>query len=101
MSPIGLDDMPEELLHEIVAYLLHPDQYPPMVQSKHFTISWPSVSLRKSPHGKDVMSLSSCCKWMRDALFGKWLMESLWVEMREEDLGIVESLTQEIRDCVR
>jgi hypothetical protein len=102
MPPIGLDDLPEEILHEIAAYLLHPDQYPTSTQPKPFEHT--CIIRRNSPQGKDLTSLSSCCRWMRHALFGRWvmgMMGSLSVEICEHDLEMVESLAKETRDCVK
>jgi hypothetical protein len=104
MIPIGMGDLPEEILHEIAAYLLHPDQY----TIPQDPLLWPGMqravdryAVCKTPQGRDVMALSSTCKWMRQALLGRWLLENVRVKVCEKDLSILEGLTEETRDCVR
>jgi hypothetical protein len=104
MTPIGLDDLPEEILLEIAAYLIHPDQYPSVQDPKlvpGMIRAEDPFARCKSPQGKDVMALSSCCKWMRKALFGKWLLQCLSISLCEEDLVMVEGLMKETRECVK
>jgi hypothetical protein len=105
-TPIGLEDLPEEILHEITSYLLHPDQHQAIIESKQ-----PVPSMREptsdlyticsTPEGKDIASLSSCCKWTRTLLFGKWVLSCLSVRLCEADLVMVEGMSEEMRGCVR
>jgi hypothetical protein len=51
-------------------------------------------------HRRDIMHLSTCCKWMRQTLFGLSLPNQLNVTLCESDLSMVTGLMKEARDRV-
>jgi hypothetical protein len=102
-SPIGeadtissqhlrLDDMPEEIPLEITEYLRHAPHHKALrhpqplteKEAEHFN------GLLDIQHRRDIMHLSTCCKWMRQTLFGL----SLPNQLRSQSTSVTLHITR-------
>lgn len=100
----NLVDMPEDIIHEIAAWVLgtaHPNgRYLRHLFVNPYEYEYEYLDLREEGL-EDLLVFSSCCKWQRNLIFPVWIMRHLVVRISQKEWHGLEILPVELRQEVR
>jgi hypothetical protein len=109
-TPIGLSNLPAEILQEIATFVL--SAHSPTEDARqrteddrqHFCEAHAAHAddgSRVDNNRRDVLAMSSCSKWMRQNLFAYNVLRDLVIKPCQRDVAMIKSLSVENRNCVR
>jgi hypothetical protein len=99
-TPIGLSNLPTEILQEIASFIL--SAHPPSEDARDYYSGLRVVERSKVDNGRrDLIAMSTCSKWMRQNLFAYNVLRDLVIKPCQRDVAMIKSLSVENRNCVR